>query len=339
MRAAADPDPTLRVQDADATAPPAKPVNDLPLQIPNTRTLLAFEAAARLSSVTRAADERHTSQSAVSRHIRALEESLGVVLFQRAGRGIELTKDGQEYFLAVRTSIDALDGAARQLRRQRPTLSMGCTPEISVLVMLPIFSRLRRALGDGVALRTVVYDHDVLPLLDLTGLDIVFESSSGQRPKYGVELTREEVVPVASPAFQDRFGSLLACDPARWTTIPRLDSGRRSPGRATWDTWFRANGCAPPGAPVESFENYIHLLRAAADGDGIALGWNGFMSDYFESGRLVALCGAWLSTELIMYAVPTRDAAHNRVLNTCLIQLASLISELCTDVPAASRPA
>lgn len=69
--------------------------------IPSTNTLLAFEAVARLGSVGRAAEERSTSQSAISRHLSNLEDALGVMLFERSGRGIALNRSGEKYFLAV----------------------------------------------------------------------------------------------------------------------------------------------------------------------------------------------------------------------------------------------
>ena len=186
--------------------------------------------------------------------------------------------------------MEGLRAAAYGLRAVKPGLTVGCTLEISGLVLLPVFSRLKRALGDEVAIRVVVYDYDVLPLLVQAGLDIVFEGATTGLPDDGaVKVMDEEIVPVASPALLERFGDDLAGHPRHWSGVPRLDIGRRSPGWATWDTWFAAHDCASPDAPVETFENYIHLLRAAADGDGIAIGWNGFMSDYVELGRIVAL--------------------------------------------------
>ncbi|MDE0540429.1 MAG: LysR family transcriptional regulator [Rhodospirillales bacterium] len=306
-------------------------------KIPSTNTLLAFEAVARLGSVGRAAEERSTSQSAISRHLSNLEDALGVMLFERSGRGIALTRSGEKYFLAVQSSMAALHDTVHELHARKTGLTIGCTLEISGLVMLPIFSRLKRTLGDGVAARIVVYDYDMLHMLIPAGLDIMFETSVGvaHPDEDAVKVLDEEIVPVASPAFLERYEPVLAGPPRHWSGVPRLDIGLRTPGWATWDTWFDAHGCAPPDAPVETFENYIHLLRAAADGDGIALGWNGFMTDYTEAGQLVAVRDEWLRTGLSMYGVPTPGGKRNHATRDCLRELGRLIGEICSRRPVA----
>ena len=300
-------------------------------ELPSISALLAFEAAARLGSITRAAEERSTSHSAVSRLIRRLENTFEVALFERRGRGIELTKSGEAYFLAVQAGLDALQEASQGLRRGELGLTIGCTLEICTLVLHPIFPALKRALGDGVAARIVVYDYDLLPFLMLSGLDIVFEGrKTPHADPEAVAVLREEIVPVASPGFVERHAAVLADHPRRWAGVPRLDIGRRSPGWATWDTWFHGHGCAAPEAPVETFENYYHLLRAATDGDGLAIGWNGFISDDFASGRLRAARDEWLQTELTMYGVMTSGGKRKDISRACLNELVRLVGGLCT---------
>ena len=306
--------------------------------IPATSTLLAFEAVARNGSVNRAAKERKTSPAAITRHIRRLEDGLGMALFARSGRGIVLTESGEEYLLTVRSSMARLHAAGCQLRTSRTDLTIGCTLEISGLVLLPVFSRLKRFLGEEVAARIVVHDNHMHPVLVPTGLDLVFEQKVGEAhsDEAAVKVLDEEIVPVASPAVLERFKAVLARGPRQWSGVPRLDVGRRSPGWATWETWFGARGCTPPDAPVETFENYVNLLHAASDGYGIALGWNGFMSDYFEAGRLVPMHDEWLRTDLAMYGVPTLDGRRNHATKACLRELARLIGELCSPKPVAA---
>ena len=307
-------------------------------QIPSISSLLAFEATARLGSITRAAEERATSHSAVSRHIRVVEKTFQVALFERRGRGVALTKNGETFFLAIQSGLDTLHNAGQKLRDRQDGLTIGCTLEISALLLHPIFPRLKRALGDAVAARIVVYDYDLLPLLVPSGLDIVFEAADGAHPDpRAVPVLREEIVPVASPAFAERFGALLAGHPRTWRHVPRLNVGRQSPGWASWDTWFEAHGCAAPEAPVETFENYFNLLPAAANGDGLAIGWNGFMSEYFETGRLVAVRDGWLATGLRMYAITTPNSGSKSASRTCLEELPRLIGGLCIPSPVTAR--
>ena len=303
-------------------------------KLPSLGILLAFEATARLGSITRAAEERATSHSAISRQIRQLEKLFGVALFERRGRGVALTKSGADYFLAIQAALDTLHDASEVLRRGQAGLTIGCTLETSALLLQPVFPSLKRALGEAVAARIVVYDYDLLPLLVPSGLDMVFEASRGPHPDpRAVPVLDEEIVPVASPDFAERFGAVLARHPRRWRNVPRLNVGRQSPGWASWDSWFEAQDCAVPDAPVETFENYFNLLPAAANGDGLAIGWNGFMSEHFETGRLVAVRDSWLATGLTMYAVPTRNGGSKSATRICLKELPPLIQSLRTPSP------
>ena len=122
-------------------------------EIPSVSTLIAFEATARLSGVTRAAEELRTSQSAVSRYIRNLETALEVALFERRNRRLTLTKHGEHYYAAIQPALESLHAAGRGLRAQSAVLTIGCTQEISVLLLRPVYVRLKRSLPEGTNLR------------------------------------------------------------------------------------------------------------------------------------------------------------------------------------------
>lgn len=307
------------------------------LPIPMTSTLLAFEAVARHVSVTRAAWELNTSQSAISRHMRNLENDLGVKLIARAGSGIALTDCGRAYFLAVQRAMNDLESTAYELRTQKTRLTIACTSVISTLVVLPVFSRLKQNLGKTVSVALVVYDgpYDGRGPLQSRISDIVIEGtpSAASPGSDAVKVLDEEIVPVASPAFVDRFGTELSGNPQHWSTVPRLEMSARDQGWATWSSWFQAHECTTPDAPVEVFEHYEHLLRAAAEGAGLAIGRNGFLTDYVVSGRLVAIRDTWLRTGLAVYAIPTETGKRNAVSHHCLEELAKLVGEMCAITP------
>ena len=306
--------------------------------IPLTSTLLAFEAVARNVSVNRAAEELNTSQSAISRHIRSLENALGVKLLARTGRGIALTNSGHAYFLAVQRSMNDLETTAYELRTRKTRLTIVCTSVISTLIMLPVFSRLKRHLAEIVSLELAIYDglsHDGRGSLGPVMPDIVINGMpSATVPCFdAVKMLDEEIVPVASPEFVERHGSELSRNPEYWTKVPRLEMSARDRGWATWSQWFQAHECKAPDAPVDVFEDYVHLLRAAAEGDGLAIGRNGFLNDYVADGRLVAIRDAWLQTGLAVYAIPTETGKQNWVSHRCLEELAKLVAELCALTP------
>ena len=280
--------------------------------IPLTSTLLAFEAVARLGSVSGAAAERRTSLSAISRHIRNLEESLGVRLFQRSGRGLVPTQRGRDYFRAVQTSIYGLQAAASRLHTGKATVTVACTQDISHYLMLPVFPALKRFLSQNANLRILNCDYDMLDLLLPTGIDIIFSSSKARTGKGSARLLDEKIVPVAAPGVVQRFGRILAEHPRHWGGIPRLEFAQWNQAWATWATWFQAYGCDPPEAPVEEYENYQYLLDAAANGDGIAIGWNGFVNCDLRSNRLRKVGDDWVTTDVGLYAVLTQSGSCNR---------------------------
>src|SRR5579872_7431159 len=87
------------------------------LPLPSLNGLRAFEAAARHLSFTRAADELNVTQTAISHQIRRLEEQLGIPLFVRRNRALELTREASDYLPAIRSAFADLHRATEKLRR------------------------------------------------------------------------------------------------------------------------------------------------------------------------------------------------------------------------------
>lgn len=295
--------------------------------IPAVSVLIAFEAAARLGGVTRAAEELKTSQSAISRYIRQLEKELGARVFERRSRGVVLTQQGEDYYVAIQSSLEHMHAAGHGVRAQETVLTIACTQEVSALFLRSVFARLKRSVAGGVGLRILNCDYDTLPVVVPSGVEIVFEYSVARNDADSARVLDEEIVPVASPAFARRFERVLSEHPRHWHGVPRLEVALRGQCWSTWAGWFAANGCGLPQAPVESFENYLHLLDAAADGDGLALGWNGFVNRFLKSGRLVPLRDDWLATQVGLYAVLTPYGRTSQDARDCMMTLASLSKE------------
>ena len=304
------------------------------LDIPPASTLLAFEAVARLGSVSQAATERRTSPSAISRHIRNLEKWLGATLFERSAKGMIPTEGGKEYLRAVQTSIYGLDAAAAGLHVGSVCVTVACTQEISHYLLLPVFRSIKRSLGFNARLRILNCDYDMLDLLLPTGIDIVFEYSESRADGASARLLEEMIAPVASPGLVQRFAGVLAEHPRHWAGIPRLEVAQRNQPWASWPSWFREFGCEPPEAPVEQFENYQYLLDAAANGDGIAIGWDGFVNGDLRSGCLRRIGDEWMSTGVGLFAVLTEAGSRNRLAQDLLGALASAIPRSLGEVSA-----
>jgi LysR family transcriptional regulator, glycine cleavage system transcriptional activator len=240
-------------------------------QVPPLELLLAFEAAARHLSFTKAAGELFLTQSAISRQIQALERSLGTPLFERRTRALLLTESGQRLYQVAQGVLEGLQDATLKLRGAAAlrTVTVTTTPGFASLWLIP---RLNGYLQEhpGVDVRiSATYDS---VNLERAGVDLAIRYTSademrGQRP-----LFEEEVIPVCSPA--------LAADPARPLRVPAdlgahvlLHSDDSQYSWMEWNIWLHAHGLRdlkPAGAL--QFNQYDQLVQAAVNGQGVALG-------------------------------------------------------------------
>ena len=293
-----------------------------PRRPPSMSPLIAFEATARLNSVTLAAAELNTSQSAISRHIRNLEERLKIQLFQRDGRGISLTSDGNTYFEAVSVALCGLRAAETRLSQSRRSLTIACSYTVGHLVIMPNYARLRNLLGEDIAINLLTFNYEGQSIPEQPNADILigyrFAGPGGQRQK----ILDEDIIPVASPNFIREHRDILEGPASGWTQLRLLEITQNSLGWATWNDWFRAKGFKLGKAPDELFSNYVYLLEAAAAGNGIALGWRGFIERQLKNGTLEFVGNSWLSTNNCIWAWLTQQGQQKRSAQLCMQFLA-----------------
>jgi len=256
-----------------------------PPRIPPIPSLQAFEALARLRSVSAAAEELNVTPSAVSHRIRQLESQLGLRLFDRGD--FALSPDGSAYLPQVRLGLQAL--------AQLPGASVATAPIARVrLAVTPTFSRqilLPRLAGFRLAYPDVELVLQVaIPLADVKAEDADLEVRYGTGPYAGVEQVRvltDTVCPVCSPAYEAEAGPFVghfetAADVARARLI-------RSP-LVPWHLWFQACGIHLPEPREGSQFNDVGLmLDAAAAGFGVTLTRLKLAADWLDSGRLLRL--------------------------------------------------
>ncbi len=280
-------------------------------RIPSVSALVAFEATARLGGIGRAAIELNTSQSAISRHVKSLEVQLGTTLFDRVGRNIELNHSGKTYLSVVASALENLNAVTLTLRAAPRNVLIACTHEISHLVLLPIFSALKRKLKDRVNIRIMTCEYDAVPGMIHLGADIVFQYSQCPPGDNAVPIADEQIVPIAAPEFIDRYPVVREAPSERWMNVPCLDLIKRNDGWATWSTWLSGQDRLSSVSVAETFDNYVYLLEAAAAGAGLALGWKGFIERYTVRGALLPVSDSWVKGGATLYAVPTENGALN----------------------------
>jgi LysR family glycine cleavage system transcriptional activator len=248
-------------------------------RLPPLTALRAFEAAARHQNFSRAGDELHITHGAISHQMRTLERELGVALFHRGGRGVQLTERGRMLAVAVRGALDRIAHAVASLRERRQrALTVSVLPAFATHWLIPRLADFDRRHPD------IDINIRASPLLaDFTteDVDLAVRYGAGRWPDvHAVPLAHEEVFPVCSPLFND--GRLPK-------TLGQLARSRllHTPLQP-WDEWFGALGATAP-APRRgmTFAETDILLRAAIAGLGIALSRRLLAQPELDAGRLV----------------------------------------------------
>ncbi|MCR6474816.1 LysR substrate-binding domain-containing protein [Variovorax sp. ZS18.2.2] len=266
-----------------------------PRRLPPLNMLRAFEAAGRLGSVTRAAQELHVTQSAVSHQIKALEEWLDAALVARDGRRLALTPQGAAYLPSLSNALDVMAHATARIERQatRHTLSVNALPTLASQWLIPQLSRFRELMPDidvQLATTTSVLDFEpgaydvVLRCLSPAELAALQARPGWRDVRFGRFLPDAVMTPMCSPDWLARGPALKKPADLRHHTL--LHS-RSTP--TAWRDWLAQAGAGklePAGALV--FDHAHLAVQAAVQGLGIALGNPTLLRDMLDSRLLVA---------------------------------------------------
>lgn len=253
----------------------------LPPRFPSIEGLRAFEAAARLGSFERAADELHITASAVSKRVATLEELLDTQLLQRTAKPLALTAAGKEYLEQVRAALGLLAAMPLHQRAARPQtrLRVCAPPTFARQILVPALEAYTTAHPD-VELEVVLS----IPYLDAGSMEADVQVRNGDVAAAGGTLLMDDVVtPMAAPALLQRLPPLRS--PADLLGAPLL----RTP-LEPWAPWFAAAALdAPEPAQGPKLVDLGLLLEAAVSGQGIALGRPSLARHWLASGALVPL--------------------------------------------------
>lgn len=286
-------------------------------RLPSLNMLRAFEAAGRLASVTRAAQELHVTQSAVSHQIKALESWLGVVLVAREGRRLALTAQGAAYLPSLSSALDLMAQATARVERQthRERLAVNALPTLAAQWLIPRLSRFCEQAPDiDVQLVTTagVLDFDPAAFeVSVRCLSAAELAALQARPGWrGVQVGRflpDAVTPVCSPDWLARSASLHK--PADLRRHSLLHS-RSTP--QLWRQWFAAAGAGAVRPAGELVFDHAHLaVQAALQGLGVALGSPALVADALRGGLLVAPFPALVLHEKDFYWICPPRCAEN----------------------------
>ena len=256
--------------------------------LPSLNALRAFEAAARLGSVSQAAGELHVTHGAVSRHIRALEDALGRPLFVRDGRGLALTSDGQRLRDSAGEAFGVLQAGWTALQRgpRAAALVLGCPGSLLARWVIPRLERLAADLPD-LTLHLSAQEGSID--LAAAGLDAALLLGEAPWPA-GWQvwpLAPERIGPVLSPRHA-RFDVLRNGPPRTLLDEPLLHTASRP---QAWPRWLASHRLADAPHLGTGFDHLTYLLEAAVAGLGVAIAPRELVQADLDSGRLVAPWG------------------------------------------------
>jgi LysR family glycine cleavage system transcriptional activator len=255
---------------------------------------------AREGSLSAAAEVSGVTHGAISRRVSAVENWLGVALFERHGRGVRLTPDGQRFVGRVEQAFSIIDGAADQwhARRGAQLVKMSVVPAFAKLWL---FERLASLEAGPPALR-IQLDIEARNADLVAGeADLAIRYGHGAWPALDAEpFLPETLYPVANPALATRISG---ADPNRLLTYPLLHDSDMT----GWRTWFGALGVTLKPRPQDRrFEDYTLVLAAAEAGLGIALARVPFADEWLKRSGLVRVSDHAVACPLTYYFVTAR---------------------------------
>ena len=258
--------------------------------LPHLAFFQGFEAAARTLSFTKAAEELFITQSAVSRQIKALEDHLGLKLFERRPRSLTLTENGQALYRIATDVLDRLQAATDRLKAETRArqLSITTTTGFASLWLIPRLKRFT-SLHPDIDVR-ISATTDALNL-ERSLIDLAIRYCKPDSvPEGAAKLFGEEMIPMCSRALvRDKAHPLKRPQDLAHHTLLHFDYAGAEIMYMDWGTWLTALGIGelrPAGAL--HFSQYEQMIQAAISGQGVALGRQPLLNDLIESGALVA---------------------------------------------------
>ena len=258
-----------------------------PISVGNLR---AFEAVARHLNFRAAAEELALTQSAVSRQIQALETEVGVALFLRHTRAVELTSAGSQLLRASVPAVERIDSAIRLVRQSagRRSVAISTWASFASMWLIPRLEAFQR-LHPDIDIRIDATDAAVD--MDTTDVDIALRySAPGPLVAGGQRLFGEQLTIVASPWLLKGSSPLKKPqDLARFALIEASDAHRTHQLQwLSWRRWFTENGTPDLEPKRWLYFNYAHqIVQAALTGQGVALARLPLVADSLASGALV----------------------------------------------------
>lgn len=256
-------------------------------KLPPLNALRAFEAAARLGGISKAAEELCVTPGAVAQHIKTLEDWAGAPLFHRHARGVVLNELGYRSAADFAAAFDHLSIAVQNLRtRAAPnTIRIAALPSVAQLWLSPLMPEIRTALPKA---RISITALEQPPNMEREGYDLsVFLEPATS--KGGRVLALDQITPVCTPALAEGINTPADLGRCLWLRDTRWDGD--------WERWLQAVGATVDPVPETlSYSLYALAVEEACNGAGVLMGHMMLLDRPLASGALVAPLGKPVAT-------------------------------------------
>lgn len=277
--------------------------------LPPLSALRAFEAAARLQSFSRAADELNVTPAAISHQIAALEADLGVSLFNRRNRAVELTASARVLLPGLSEAFSGIQDSVRRLRSHNDTgtLTVTASPSFAGKWLVQRLHRFQEQHSD---IDVRISATDTLVDLARSDFDIAVRYGTGRYPGLEVELLlKNEVFPACSPELLRNGPPLETPSDLRNHVLLHDQQSDRDPLAPSWPMWLKAAGINDAQASHGlSFSANVLALEAAIAGHGVTLAYSTTAAADIAAGRLVRLFSLSLPDTFAYYVVAAPSA-------------------------------
>jgi LysR family glycine cleavage system transcriptional activator len=274
---------------------PADPDKVL-IKMPSLRAVRSFVAAAKYLNFTRAAESLCVSQAAISRQIRELEAYMGVELFKRVGRAVELTEAGSIFYDAAYLSFVNIAQAAERtqgLGMSKRSLTICCSPAFSDFWLADALADFMRQYPE-IQIQ-VVCTEQFLQLEPGVYPDVFINKSADPREGYrSIPLFHDLIYPVCTPEYLEQYPEITTLDQLKSHPLLNLTPYGRSQvaEHLDWGVWFSFFNLdiTDPFHGVQyafTANTYNLLIKLVLRHQGISLGWDHLVSPLIKEGRLV----------------------------------------------------
>jgi LysR family transcriptional regulator, glycine cleavage system transcriptional activator len=276
-------------------------------RLPPLNTISAFEASARLMSFTKAAEELHLSQGAISRQIQVLEERMGVPLFNRRHKEIQLTRAGLIFQQAIAQSLHTIRRAVTMIEAlDTSSVTIAASNAMANFWLMPAIFEFRSQ-HPTIDIRVLASNTPVDPWQE--PVDLAIRYGDGHWPNLmKVRLFEEEIFPVCAPEYQQQHNiksiqDLIDCELIEYES----DTAESN----SWDTWLENAGLQLSTVRKDlTLSNYDLVYRAACSGKGVALAWTYGVPQEDRDSLLVRPLDVSVKTGLCEYIIYAEELSR-----------------------------